>query len=196
MPGKTAIIILAAGSSSRLGHPKQLLAYKNTTLLKNTIKEASSVDNTFVIVVTGSNRELIEKELHFFDIKITYNPEWESGMSSSINKGLTELLLLYPDCETCIFAVCDQPYVTHIIFENLIAEYQKTNKGIVASSYAETLGTPILFDKKYFSNLLQLEGQEGAKKIINKFPDDVASIPFEKGNIDIDTPEDYSKLFF
>lgn len=194
MAGKTAIIILAAGSSSRLGHPKQLLAYKDTTLLQNTIKEACTVDNTFVMVVTGSNRELVENELHFFNIKIIYNPEWESGMSSSINKGLTELLVLYPDCETCIFAVCDQPYVTSKIFEDLIEKHQKTNKGIIASSYAETLGTPVLFDKKHFSSLLQLEGKEGAKKIINRFPADTVSIPFEKGHIDIDTPEDYNKL--
>ncbi|KQO20691.1 molybdopterin-guanine dinucleotide biosynthesis protein MobA [Flavobacterium sp. Leaf82] len=196
MASKIAIIILAAGSSSRLGRPKQLLAYKNTTLLQNTIKEASSVENTFVIVVTGSNHDLIKTDLDSSKIKVTYNSNWESGMSSSINKGLSELLLLYPDCESCIFAVCDQPYVISKIFEDLIAEYQKTNKGIIASSYAETLGTPVLFDKKYFSNLLKLEGQEGAKKIINRFLDDAVSIPFEKGNIDIDTPEDYSDLIF
>jgi molybdenum cofactor cytidylyltransferase len=194
MASKTAIIILAAGSSSRLGRPKQLLAYKNTTLLQNTIKEASSVENTFVIVVTGSNHDLIKTDLDSSKIKVTYNSNWESGMSSSINKGLSELLLLYPDCESCIFAVCDQPYVISKIFEDLIAEYQKTNKGIIASSYAGTLGTPVLFNKKYFGNLLQLEGQEGAKKIINRFLDDAVSIPFEKGNIDIDTPEDYDKL--
>lgn len=194
MASKTAIIILAAGSSSRLGRPKQLLAYKNTTLLQNTIKEASSVENTFVIVVTGSNHDLIKTDLDSSKIKITYNSNWESGMSSSINKGLTELLLLYPDCESCIFAVCDQPYVTSKIFEDLIAEYQKTNKGIIASSYAETLGTPVLFDKKYFNELIALKGQEGAKKIINRFLDDAVSIPFEKGKMDIDTPEDYDKL--
>ena len=193
MANKTGIIILAAGSSSRLGQPKQLLAYKNSTLLKNTI-EASLSENTLVIVVTGSNKDLIENELDFADIKISYNPDWESGMSSSISKGLTDLLAFFPDCESCIFTVCDQPYVTQTIFENLISEYQKTGKGIIASSYAETFGTPVLFDKKYFSELLKLKGQEGAKKIINRFPEDTVSIPFEKGNIDIDTQEDYSQL--
>ena len=70
----------------------------------------------------------------------------------------------------------------------------KTGKGIVASFYAETLGTPVLFNKKYFNELLNLKGQEGAKKIINRFLDDTASIPFEKGYIDIDTEVDYNKL--
>jgi molybdenum cofactor cytidylyltransferase len=191
---KTGIIILAAGNSSRLGQPKQLLPFKNTTLLKNTIAEALLVSNSTIIVVTGSNHELIEKELQNSKLKITFNPNWELGMSSSIVAGLNELKLLYPDIKNTILTVCDQPFVTSSVFENLINEYNKTNKGIIASSYAETLGTPVLFDQKYFNDLLQLEGQEGAKKIINKFLDNTVSIPFEKGNIDIDTEEDYNKL--
>lgn len=194
MASKTGIIILAAGNSSRLGQPKQLLAYKNTTLLKHTIAAVSNISNAVIIVVTGANKDLIEKELNADKINIRYNPNWESGMSSSINQGLSDLLLLDPDCQSCIFSVCDQPYITPLIFENLITEYQKTAKGIIASSYSETLGTPVLFDKKYFNELLALKGQEGAKKIINRFPDDTISIPFEKGNIDIDTEEDYSQL--
>jgi molybdenum cofactor cytidylyltransferase len=194
MASKTGIIILAAGSSSRLGHPKQLLAYKKTTLLKNAVNEIAAIANTVIILVTGSNRELIENELDSSQIKISHNPNWESGMSSSISIGLTDLLAIYPDCESCIFTVCDQPYITQSIFENLIAEYQKTGKGIIAAAYSETLGTPVLFDKKYFNELKALKGQEGAKKIINKFLDDTVSIPFEKGNIDIDTQEDYDKL--
>lgn len=191
---KTGIIILAAGNSSRLGQPKQLLPFKNTTLLKNTIAEASLVPNSTIIVVTGSNHELIEKEVQTSKLKITFNPNWESGMSSSIVAGLNELQLSYPDIKNTILTVCDQPFVTTSVFENLINEYDKTGKGIIASSYAETLGTPVLFDKKYFNQLLELKGQEGAKKIINKFLDDTVSVPFEKGNIDIDTEEDYNKL--
>jgi molybdenum cofactor cytidylyltransferase len=191
---KTGIIILAAGSSSRLGQPKQLLVYKDTTLLKNTINEASLIQNAIVIVVTGSNHEQIKKAIETEEIKISFNPDWEIGMSSSIAKGLSDLVLEYPQIEKCIFAVCDQPYVTNTVFENLIDQYQITKKGIVASAYAETLGTPVLFDKKYFNELLVLKGQEGAKKIINRFIDDTAFVPFEKGNIDIDTMEDYNEL--
>lgn len=191
----TGIIILAAGSSSRLGRPKQLLEYKESTLLKNTISEALKVSNSFIIVVTGANQENVEKELNSSQIIISFNTDWENGMASSIVKGLNELLLLNPDCEQCIFSVCDQPYVTSLIFENLIKEYHKTKKGIVASAYSETLGIPVLFNKKYFKELLELNGQEGAKKLINKYKNDVASVPFEKGNIDIDTEEDYKKLF-
>ncbi|MCP2028260.1 molybdenum cofactor cytidylyltransferase [Flavobacterium sp. HSC-32F16] len=192
---KTAIIILAAGSSSRLGRPKQLLEYKESTLLKNTISEALKVHAAFVIVVMGANNEIIGKELNPAEIITCFNADWETGMASSIVKGLNELLLLNPDCKECILAVCDQPFVTNLVFENLISEYHKTGKGIIASSYSETLGTPVLFHKKYFDELLDLKGQEGAKKLIRKYAEDVISIPFEKGNIDIDTEEDYNKLF-
>ncbi|WP_236673066.1 nucleotidyltransferase family protein [Flavobacterium tagetis] len=191
---KTGIIVLAAGNSSRLGRPKQLLKYKETTLLKNTILEALKVENSFVIVVTGSSHILIQKELNLSEIIFSFNPEWESGMSSSILKGISELLRLNPDCQQSIIAVCDQPYVTNSVFENLIDESKKTGKGIAASAYSETLGTPVLFHQKYFSELLELKGQEGAKKLIKKYIHDVVSVPFERGNIDIDTEEDYSKL--
>ncbi|MDR7370135.1 nucleotidyltransferase family protein [Flavobacterium aquidurense] len=190
----TGIIILAAGNSSRLGHPKQLLVYKNSTLLEHILEEASGVKDAIVIIVTGSNHELIEKEISYSEVKTVFNSDWELGMSSSINAGLTKLLYLFPEIEKCIFTVCDQPFVTTAIFENLITKYQKTGKGILASSYAETLGTPVLFDKKYFKALLELKGQEGAKKIIHRFLEDTTSVPFEKGNIDIDTEDDYNKL--
>jgi molybdenum cofactor cytidylyltransferase len=190
----TGIVVLAAGSSSRLGQPKQLLWYKNTSLLKNTISQASKLADTAIIVVTGSNHELIQKEITGPKIKTIFNSDWELGMSCSIVKGLKELLGLNPDMKKVILAVCDQPYLTSIVFENLISEHQKTQKGIVACTYSETLGTPVLFAKKYFNELLQLKGQEGAKKIINRFLEDTIAVPFEKGNIDIDTIEDYNEL--
>ena len=191
---KTGIVILAAGNSSRLGQPKQLLEYKDSTLLNNTIKEAILVPDSTIIVVTGSNTEIIENDLNFAQIKTCFNSEWESGIATSIAKGLKELLTLCPDCESCIFAVCDQPYLTSTVFMDLIQHYQNNEKGIIASTYSEILGTPVLFSEKYFDELLELEGHEGAKKIINRFIDDVIAVPFEKGNVDIDTIEDYDKL--
>jgi molybdenum cofactor cytidylyltransferase len=194
LQNKIGIIILAAGNSSRLGRPKQLLEYKESTLLKNTVSEALKVENSFVIVVTGSNHDLIEKKLNLPEITFSFNSDWENGMSSSIANGIKQLLLLNPKCEQCVLAVCDQPFVSSLIFENLIKEHHTAQKGIVASAYSETFGTPVLFHKKYFQDLLELKGQEGAKKLIKKYAEDVVSVLFEKGNIDIDTEEDYFKL--
>ncbi|MBE8726176.1 nucleotidyltransferase family protein [Flavobacterium hungaricum] len=188
------IVILAAGNSSRLGQPKQLLKFREKSLLENSILEASKTANSIVVAVLGSHHELIENEIPDAEITKILNSEWESGMASSIVKGLSKLLELDPDCEQCIFAVCDQPFITTSIFERLIAEFQKTNSGIIASAYSDILGTPVLFHRKYFTELLGLKGKEGAKKLLKKYSDDLVSVPFEKGSIDIDTEEDYNKL--
>ncbi|TDW47980.1 molybdenum cofactor cytidylyltransferase [Flavobacterium sp. 270] len=191
---KTGIVILAAGNSSRLGEPKQLLEFKNTTLLKNTINEALLVPNSIVIVVTGAVHETIEKEIDPSKIKIVFNPDWELGMSSSIIAGLKEFMVSAPESNTCIFSVCDQPYLTHTVFEELVTAHSKTKKGIIASSYAGTFGIPVLFERKYFNALLELDEQSGAKKIIKNYIEDSSLVPFEKGVIDIDTQEDYQNL--
>jgi molybdenum cofactor cytidylyltransferase len=190
----TAIIILAAGNSSRLGTPKQLLRYKNKTLLQTAIEEASLVPNAIVFVVTGANHDVIQNEPYTESIIICYNGEWEKGMSTSIATGLKELLALHPDIQKCILTVCDQPYLSSSVFKDLINTYFETGNGIIASSYSQTLGSPVLFDEKYFDALLELKGQEGAKKIITRFSDDTASVVFEKGAVDIDTIEDYHNL--
>lgn len=190
----TGIIVLAAGSSSRLGQPKQLLEYNGYTLLRNTIIQAKLVPDSLVVVVTGAHKDLMDKELSYTSAKIIHNKEWEEGMASSITMGLHKMLAICPAIKTCIFTVCDQPYITAQVFKDLIVAHSKTQKGITASGYLGTTGVPVLFSKKYFSALLNLKGQEGARKLLTQFNDDVAVVPFEKGAIDIDTIDDYNKL--
>jgi molybdenum cofactor cytidylyltransferase len=194
MERKIGIVILAAGSSSRLGQPKQLLEYNNTTLLKNAMAQASGIPYAAIVVVTGSNNEAIEADLNEITATICYNSEWEQGMGSSIATGLKRLLELHPDLKACIFAVCDQPFVTTQLFKDILEQQTQSGKGIVASLYAETLGNPVLFRHTYFEALLNLSGKEGAKKIVENYIGDVASVPFDKGAIDIDTIHDYNNL--
>lgn len=188
------IIILAAGPSSRLGKPKQLLAYHNKSLLRHVTEEAIHSETGPVIVVVGANTTAVAAELRGADTLITVNAGWTEGMAASIRHGLAEMLKILPDLDTAILAVCDQPFVEASLFRQLLAQATATGKGIVASAYEETQGTPVLFDKKYFPTLLELQGQQGAKKLLVQHPEDVASIPFPNGQIDIDTPEDYQSL--
>ena len=191
---ETGIIILAAGNSSRLGKPKQLLEYNGYTLLRNTILQAKLVPDTTVIVVTGAYKKNIDEELAYTAAKVVYNPEWEMGMGSSMAVGLQQLQLSNPQITTCIITVCDQPFLTAQIFKDLVSRHKITGKGIVASAYGETWGTPVLFSSNYFKELENLNGHEGAKKIVQLYKDDVATVAFEKGAIDIDTIEDYNNL--
>jgi len=191
---ETGIIILAAGNSSRLGKPKQLLEYNGYTLLRNTIIQAKLVQDTTVIVVTGAYKKNIDEELAYTAAKVVYNPEWEMGMGSSIAVGLQQLQLSNPQITTCIITVCDQPFLTAQIFKDLVSRHKITGKGIVASAYGETWGTPVLFSNNYFKELENLNGHEGAKKMVQLYKDDVATVAFKKGAIDIDTIEDYNNL--
>jgi molybdenum cofactor cytidylyltransferase len=188
------IIILAAGNSSRLGRPKQLLPYNNTSLVKNVVEESLNLPDAVVAVVTGAFSESIEKELADQAVCIYHNADWSTGMASSIKTGVRELTGYYPALEAIIITVCDQPFLNADMLTALIKEYETSYKGIVASSYNETVGTPALFSKNYFEELLQLQEQQGAKKIILAYPEDLATVAFALGEIDIDTEDDYNNL--
>lgn len=186
--------MLAAGASSRLGKPKQLLPYKGTTLLKHAVQLAVDATLKPIVVVKGANADLLNKEIEESQATIVMNAAWEEGMASSIRIGLQKMLELEPAINSVIMMVCDQPYVTVKLLQDLIAKHVETGKPIIASSYKNNLGTPALFDAGIFNELMQLKGDAGAKKILNNHPEWVAVIDFPMGEIDIDTEEDYKKL--
>ncbi|MCX2452276.1 nucleotidyltransferase family protein [Pedobacter sp. PLR] len=191
---KTGIIILAAGNSSRLGKPKQLLNYQGKTLLEIVSRAAIASSCKPIIVVLGAYATEISAKHHFPELKYVINDQWERGMSSSIAVGMSAVLAINQDIQQVIIAVSDQPFISAEIFENLIKTQQLSDKGIIASSYAETLGTPVLFSKKYFPQLLSLQGNQGAKQLLNEYPEDSSSLVFTLGDIDIDTTSDYNNL--
>jgi molybdenum cofactor cytidylyltransferase len=90
--------------------------------------------------------------------------------------------------------LCDQPFVDPLLIYQLTEKKADSFSGIIACTYRDTLGVPVLFDASYFPRLLMLQGKEGAKTLLRDFPNDVASIAFPLGAIDIDTIEDYERL--
>ncbi len=191
---KIGVIILAAGDSSRLGHPKQLLPYRDRTLLTHVAAEALAACLRPVLVVTGAYREEVSESLHGQAVEIIFNPNWEEGMASGIVAGLSNILSLYPDMSAVIIAVCDQPYLSSALLLELVSAFETSGKGIVASAYAGTEGTPVLFGSSYFEQLLALSGSEGAKKLLRQYPDDLVRVDFPQGDIDIDTLDDLTKI--
>jgi molybdenum cofactor cytidylyltransferase len=189
---KTGIIILAAGSSSRMGETKQLMKFKNKTFLQHIIEEAKDAMLEPLICVTGYHSEQIARSIMAMDVSTVYNEQWPDGMGSGISAGIKQLLL--SDADSVILAVSDQPYVSSGLFVKMQILKDHSGKGIIASSYAGTLGTPVLFEKKYFNQLGSLNGNQGAKNIVQLNLPDVCPVEFEKGTVDIDTKEDYEKL--
>ena len=124
---------------------------------------------------------------------IVQNKQWQRGIGSSIRSGIQEVINSSPDIEASVLLVCDQPAVDARVIEQLVALRETTGKTIVASSYAGTLGVPALFARSIFEELLSLGDQAGAKSIVLRSSDRVASFPFPEGQIDIDTREDWNR---
>jgi molybdenum cofactor cytidylyltransferase len=191
---KTGIIILAAGNSSRLGRPKQLLPYRGKTLLTHATTEALSAGLHPVVVVSGAFHDEVRDSLRGHALDIIFNPAWEKGMASGIVAGLSNLLSLQPDVESVIITVCDQPFISSALLLQLVCTHNVSGKGIIACAYANSVGTPVLFSSPYFEQLLALSGSEGAKKLLRQHPDDLITVDFPDGDIDIDTAKDVERL--
>ena len=187
------IVLLAAGASNRLGQPKQLLIFENETLVKKMARVALQITEKLV-VVTGANSNEVQHELVHLPAHIIHNEFFKDGIASSIKTGLNNLLYHFKEIDSVIFMVCDQPFVSAELVAALIEKREQTGKTIIASHYAGTLGTPVLFQKKFFPDLLRLEGDTGAKKIIYQHPEEVASVDFPPGAVDVDTMDDYELL--
>jgi molybdenum cofactor cytidylyltransferase len=180
------IIILAAGISSRLGQPKQLLEYEGETLLNRTIRVANEVSDD-VVVVLGARFQEISQTVLNKNVQIIFNENWESGMASSVIEGIKTHL----NAEKVIISLCDQPYLNTSIFESLILEEKSSRKPIIASNYGNQIGVPILFNQLVYNDLLSLKGDKGARSILPKYNDSIGQIDFPNGAIDIDTVEDW-----
>ena len=187
-------MLLAAGSSTRLGKPKQLLTFNGKSLLRHSIEVAEGANMQALMTVLGGNADLLMPEIDSNNTLVVINKSWKDGMASSIIAGLTALLEKYPDTERVIFMMCDQPFVTTSLLNNLLVTEQQTGKSIVASIYDGVMGVPALFYKSHFKELLQLQGDTGARKIIQQHINEVATLLFTKGKVDIDTAKDYENL--
>jgi molybdenum cofactor cytidylyltransferase len=191
---RVAAVVLAAGGSTRFGKPKQFALFQGETFVRRIVRAAIEADCSPVVVVTGEDSAQITSELTRFTVTIAMNPDWQSGMGSSIVVGIRHAMNLAPDIDAALLLTCDQPFVNTAVLTQLMHLRLTTGKPIIASAYAETLGIPALFDRSCFPDLLGLKEDSGAKKIILARPHDVMSFDFPAGQIDIDTAVDYQKL--
>jgi molybdenum cofactor cytidylyltransferase len=183
----TSIIILAAGSSSRLGLPKQLLTLKNKSLLRLIAEKALEVQPREVIAVLGFESDRMQRELDDLPIRIVLNNEWREGVGSSVRAGIKAV---DSQSEGALIALCDQPRVTSELLNQLIDSCSH-QKPIAATEYTQALGVPACFDRSVFPELLLLQGDAGAKQLIAEDRARVAVHPFPHASLDIDTLEDY-----
>ena len=191
---KIGLIILAAGAATRMGRPKQLLSYQGRSLILHAVEVALASLCQPIIVVLGAYVEQIKPELMPKAVQVVENSQWQEGMSSSIRAGISMLLKTNSKVDAVIISLADQPLVSPQIFNQLIQSYQETQKVIIASKYNETTGVPALFSNALFPELMQLEGDKGAKALIQKYIDTGLILLIPEAAIDIDTPDDYKQL--
>lgn len=191
---RTDIIILAAGSSSRMGVSKQLLEIDGEPLLVRAVKISCSTTADRVVVVLGANEEAHRRMLHGHTVEIISNNGWATGMGSSIKAGLQALLHALPGTEAAIITVCDQPLLRREHLQALMDTAQQGTASIVASWYAGAAGVPALFTRLHFGELLQLDDAQGAKKVLQHHAPRLVTVDFAGGSVDLDTEDDVKEF--
>ena len=192
---RVAVVILAAGGSSRFGQPKQLVHFAGASLIRRAASAAISSECSPVIVVLGANRDLIKPELADLSLRVVENQNWAKGMGGSIRVGLDAVLEeTKGKVDAALFMLCDQPMVASETLNQILKKFRENESALVASEYENSLGVPALFRNDLFPALLALQGAEGAKKVIARFRDQAETVSFPEGSFDIDTPEDLQTL--
>ena len=181
-------IILAAGESSRLGYPKQFLLHHEKTLIERAVEAAELCRP--IVVIGGRDYAKVAEVLKGSPAIIIENTEWESGIGTSIRRGVDEALGLSPELNALLLMVCDQPFVTPDLIATLIERRIRSNRSIIACRYSDTLGVPAIFDRSLFPRLRSLPDDSGAKRIIQSNRENVEGVDFPGGEIDIDTETD------
>ena len=188
------IILLAAGGSTRMGQPKQLLPWGNKTLIEYQIQKLLKTGNP-VNVVVGSNTNRVIPVIEKLDVNIFINKNWKKGMGSSIATGINGLKNKFPEAKGVLIALLDQPLVPPKHFQNMLRAFQPGKQQIIISkSVSGWEGVPVLFDQCYFDELQNLSGKKGAKEIIQTHNHVLKRVELDNLLEDIDTPEAYHQL--
>ncbi len=191
------VVVLAAGASTRMGEPKQLLKYGGETLLGRAARAALGTGCRPVVIVLGSHTDAMFEEAAATGARVVVNEDWAEGMASSIRCGLLELEAL-AEVDAALLTLCDQPLVTAEVLTRLVEAYRRNRSPLVASEYVSrgerARGVPALFGRGLFAELTGLKGAEGARRVIARHAEAASVIAVPEAAFDVDTPDDYRAL--
>ncbi len=187
---KVGVYVLAAGASRRLGQPKQLLRFRNSTLLNHVIETCHRAGFEIVNVILGAHHEKIVPSIPE-EANILINNNWNFGMATSIHLAVENSS---KENEGILLLVGDQPGLSVEVLLNMKQEILANPLGIISSEYMEGFGPPVFFNKRFYYELKNLHGDKGAKDLIKREQNEVTYISFPTGNIDIDTEGDLQEL--
>jgi molybdenum cofactor cytidylyltransferase len=175
-----AAVVLAAGASTRLGEPKQLVRLGGETLLERAVRTACDAGCSPVVVVLGASAEQIVERCDLSGAVVVVNELWAEGMGSSVRLGVAAVR----DADGVVLMACDQPAVTASHLRALMA-----SGGVTASVYAGRKGVPAYFPAAAFAHLLDLRADSGARDLLRG----VAGVELPGGEVDVDTVDDLGR---
>jgi len=185
------IIILAAGASTRLGKPKQLVPVAGRPALQHVIDRTTAIAGNAVSVVLGSHASDITPMLQHSSASVIINRDWQEGIASSIRCGIRSLSHA---CDAVMLVLGDQVAVTTGDYRRLISAWNGQDSILVASGYSGQFGVPAVFPRFVFSELMQLRGDQGAKLILHRHSSRLLQVPVPNATYDLDTPEDVTAV--
>ena len=186
-------IILAAGASTRMGQPKQLLRIDGRTLLRRTVDAVLASPAWPVVIVLGSGAAGIRPEIARLPVLVVENGAWEEGLASSIRAGVRVLASFSLSLDAALLVLCDQPNLSPEAIARLAAGFED-GKTIVAARYGDHSGPPALFARSHFQELMELGGPGGARPLLVRHAAALATVPLPELAVDLDTPEDYTRF--
>ncbi len=189
---RVGAILLAAGASTRMGEPKQLMLLDGRPLVVRAAECLLATETWPVVVVLGANAGAIRPVLARLPVLVTDNPAWAEGMASSLRAGIAALQQFSRAIDGAIVALCDQPGLSPEVVRQLIAMQRASGRGMVAAHYGGRNGAPALFLRGHFAALASLTGEQGARTLLNRHPELVATVDVPELAVDLDTPEDFA----
>ena len=171
---------------------KQLLPWGNNSLLQHVIQTVKKSDLDELFLVLGASSTKIRQRTDLSEVQVIENKQWKAGLGSSIAKGI-EILSRQGQFDACLILLADQPFITVDYLNEMINAYKADV--IIASGYQGKAGVPCLFPRRFFSDLMALEGDRGANRLLNdpNTPVDILAVPTDLK--DIDTLEAYQKWY-
>lgn len=195
MVGKDCMaIVLAAGQSRRMGQSKQLLTWGDTTVLGQTLRQLKQSKVDDVLVITGHTADQVTHIAHSFSYPTVYNSLYATGeMLSSLQIGIQQL---DGSCQAILVALADQPLISSNVYNQILASYRQGKGQIIAPTYQQQRGNPVLFSRKYFAELLALPAGSAPRTLLRKYASELYLLEVDSEAIllDIDRPGDYERL--
>lgn len=191
MNKRICALVPAAGMSTRMGSPKQLLPFGGKTVLQTVVDTLLEADLDGILVVLGHRADAVRDSLAKRPVLFHLNPDYRNGMFTSILSGLSAL---EKSADAALIALGDQPNVRASVVRKVAAAYRKGNKGIVVPVHRGKRGHPGLVDLgRYLSEIRSVTGEYGLKPVMRGHPDDTLEVEVADEGVlrDIDTPEEY-----